>query len=425
MKASTNTPVENIRPGRVKKSSAKKKSNGAYWLLIIYFFIEYIRPQDYFGVLGVIKPAMLISIMLMLVWIAGGDRSAMKETPVSMFIVFIILAFISLAFVVNHYFAFNIAKTMVFYLTAGVLPLIAILDTEDRYSRFIGTWIFMHLFVSILGMIGGGKGPGSFLGDENDLALALNMALPYAWLLSQSSLVSKKKTLFYYGITLVIILGIVATFSRGGFLGLISVIGGVIILSRNKFRNIIILSILIGLVSLSLPDAYVDDMQTITDTGDKTRNDRIHSWKIGWVMFLDNPVLGVGTGNYPWQVSNYELKDDSIDPSSIRLHGGRAAHSLYFTLIPEYGLAGTIVYFIIIISMCLRLFHIIKIAKTAGPKAEDKIDFELMAKALLVSLAAFLVTGAFLSVLYYPHLWYLIGFVVALDKIAAKKYANT
>jgi hypothetical protein len=46
----------------------------------------------------------------------------------------------------------------------------------------------------------------------------------------------------------------------------------------------------------------------------------------------------------------------------------------------------------------------------------------LLANAMLVSMAAYLVTGAFISVLYYPPFWYLIAFVLTLDRAVNAEY---
>ena len=50
------------------------------------------------------------------------------------------------------------------------------------------------------------------------------------------------------------------------------------------------------------------EFETIDDPNDSTRRDRIDSWSLGWEMFLDNPVFGVGVANYGWRVAEYQMK---------------------------------------------------------------------------------------------------------------------
>ena len=138
-------------------------------------------------------------------------------------------------------------------------------------------------------------------------------------------------------------------------------------------------------------------------------------------MFYDNPILGVGAGNWPWRVTEYELKLPPSEARTRRLLGGRVAHSLYFTLIPELGLIGIFVYAAIVILLFRRLFALARSpARSPSDSAPLSANFALLAKAMIVSLLAFFSSGAFVSVLYYPHLWYLTGFVLALHYAATK-----
>ena len=69
--------------------------------------------------------------------------------------------------------------------------------------------------------------------------------------------------------------------------------------------------------------------------------------EIRLVLFFDNPVMGVGQGNYPWHVG--EIEEEMGVQWQTRSLSGRAAHSLYFTLLPELGLIGTLIYFLIVV----------------------------------------------------------------------------
>ena len=68
-------------------------------------------------------------------------------------------------------------------------------------------------------------------------------------------------------------------------------------------------------------------------------------------MFLDNPILGVGQGNFPYVFQKYELK---VTGSNEAFYGrsvaGRQAHSIYFTMLPELGIIGTCIFIGMIIN---------------------------------------------------------------------------
>ena len=77
-------------------------------------------------------------------------------------------------------------------------------------------------------------------------------------------------------------------------------------------------------------------------------------------MWKANPVFGVGQGNYNWNVHFYE--DLNVTGQSS---GGRAAHSLYFTLLPELGLLGVTLY-VLILGVTISDLHRLRRARPTG-----------------------------------------------------------
>ena len=106
-----------------------------------------------------------------------------------------------------------------------------------------------------------------------------------------------------------------------------------------RTRGVVILGLAVGLALPFMPDKFWSEFSSIQNTQDSTRVDRLRSWHMGWLMFEDSPIVGVGAGNYPWNVGEYEIRMPDYNPERPN-HAGRQAHSLWFTLIPEYGLAG-------------------------------------------------------------------------------------
>ena len=101
-----------------------------------------------------------------------------------------------------------------------------------------------------------------------------------------------------------------------------------------------------------------------------------------------------------------------------RVLGGRQAHSIYLTVLPELGIIGTTVFVALIWNIVRKLR---KTAGTARKYRSDPICEELflLNRAVMMSLLGFLSAGAFISVLYYPHLWYLIGFALMVEHALA------
>jgi O-antigen ligase len=408
---------------KLTTAESRKASLGApFWLLVAYFFFEYVRPQQFLPFLAPLRLGLILTILLFLFWLVRGDKTVMREPLVLLYCLFVVLAASGVVFAVNQFWVFQNAKILALYLVAATLPSTTFLANDRALLKFFNVWLVMHVVLAVMSIDEGGKGSGSFLADENDWALALNMAIPYAFFLSQAPGNSRRAKVLYLTAAGILLLAVVVTGSRGGFVGLVATVAGLLYFSRHRIRNLLVISAF-GLIVAAfwLPKDYVDDMKTITDTEESTAAERLYSWRRSMEMFYDYPILGVGAGNWGWRVNEYELKRPAWETRDRRLLGGRVAHSLYFTLIPEFGLAGIIVYAAILVLLSRKLFALARAPDHPAPiAAAPSAHLALLAKAMLVSLLAFLSSGAFLSVLYYPHLWYLIGFALALHYAAVK-----
>ena len=169
--------------------------------------------------------------------------------------------------------------------------------------------------------------------------------------------------------------------------------------------KVLLIGALLGPVVLYFtPDEYISDMETINDTEDGTRNERLMSWGYGWDMFLANPILGVGAANYPTTVYLYQENTETFKAGGQKHLWGRLAHSMWFTLIPELGLVGIVIYFSIVFTILSMLRRII-----SGSLVDNSQEASV-AKAIIVSMVGFFSCGLFVSILYYPQFWHLVAF---------------
>lgn len=397
------------------------KSNGVAKGIVVAFYvyltIEYLRPQDVYPVLGVIRPALICGIILGLFSLSRLNSDVFKDRSIRLFIAFVALCWFGVIHAVNNFHAFQASVIMTLYLLSAVVPMCLIIRSESQLRDLVIYWVAIHCYLAIYGLLHSGRGPGGFIGDENDLALALNAALPYAYFIRKDPHFSKFMRLALLVIVAVIIAGIVATKSRGGFVGLVVTTAALVWFSRERVRNALL--IILGAVCFifAVPEEYRSEIQSISDTEDKTRQGRLFQWSVGWDMFIDNPIVGVGTRNYPWRVIEYEIQHEEYVPGERRLHGGRVAHSLYFTLIPEHGVVGTAIFFLILWEIIKKLKKgISRDVQSSHERNESLVA--LFSRAAIVSLMAFLTTGVFISVLYYPVYWYIIGFAFCASVIS-------
>jgi probable O-glycosylation ligase (exosortase A-associated) len=384
-------------------------------LLFAYVVIEFVRPQFFFPAIGYIRPGLVLSVLLLTISLFHLRSDAYSDTAIRAMIGFSVFSVASIFYATNTYWAFHESRSVVAHVFAFAIPFLLYVRNEERFRKFIHFWICINAYLALFGLAHGGRGPGSFLSDENDLALALNVGLPFAYFLQSVDGLSSRGKLFYRLASVLLVIGIVATSSRGGFVALCASVLAIIYFSRNKFRNFVVVLLAATVFFFMIPEEYKSEISSISDTREATAAGRLYQWRMGWDMYVDNPVFGVGAGNYPWRVAYYELQSKGRSPSG-RLHGGRAAHSLYFTLLPELGTLGLALFVVALTSAIKRLRRIARDEAKRNLGRGTSLA-EASARATIVAFIAYLSAGMFVSVLYYPHFWYLVAIAVALDAI--------
>ena len=424
--ATTGSIASGSRSGRFSRLPADDAAvgNGIFALLLAYCVIEFVRPQALLGSTpGWFRPALAISIVFFAWWIKRwGPKEVVADRMLTCIFLFVVMSAIWTPFALNNFSAMQTTIAHGIALGAVAIPLGRILVSRRRRSQFFFFWMLILLYLAVFVLANNGQGPGGVLQDENDMAFALSMGLPYPYLLSQQRGLSALKRAAYLGLALLIVFAIVSTHSRGGFLGMACVVLYLIYLSSHKIRNLIICGVLGLSVLMFAPDSYFQRIGTITDMEDSSINERLTTWRIAGAMFLDNPIVGVGPRNYPWHTTRYQQALPDFERGGRGL-GGRAAHSVYFTVLPEYGIVGTGIFFVMLGTAMLRLGRCEKLLKPLALKGDAAADADLLlARAHKASIIAFLTAGAFISVFYYPQIWYTVGFVVALTRGVSAEY---
>jgi probable O-glycosylation ligase (exosortase A-associated) len=393
------------------------QARDGFWFLLVvaYLFIEYVRPMDYFGFLKLIRPGMMVDILLIISWVTLKDLNLLhlfKNSGQTEFVwAFILLLACYIPFATNNYWAYiytlSVLKYMPFFLSA-----ILFINSFDRLRRFFDIWVLLSVYLAIMGILGKGIGGSDFLGDENDFSLLMNMMLPFGFFLFMYERNNFKKIL-YLGSSLLEVISVVASSSRGGFVGLVAVFTVLWLLSPRKIASLLLVGVLVGVLYYSANEKYWDRMSTIQNTQEGTAKLRIDSWKAAWEMFKDKP-LGVGGGNFPVQFPEYQGEAFS------RGMYGREAHSLWFTLLSELGIIGVIIYTVLLFYNLKDLFQM----KRLKNEVDDDLRFAAyLSMAFMASFIGYFASGTFLSVLYYPHYFYFTALIVATKHLVDQRLA--
>lgn len=405
-------------------SLQRTESPWPFRLVLLSLIFEFGRPQEIVPGLRLIPFSTLLNTLIALSVFMSG-RVSLRNAQSKLWIPLLALMFIHTPIAVNNFSAAMVLKDMSL-LFCLYLGLITFVDTFEKVRTLVSVWKGLHVVTAILGIAKGGVGVGGWMGDENDFCMAINMVVPFAFFMiySEPGLTQRLK---YIGLLGLFVLTVMVTLSRGGFIGLTAVGAYSWFKSTMKIGSIFIIVLLVLFMAAMAPDKYWEEIKSSfseeeMETG--TGGDRLYIWGIGLEMFLANPIIGVGQGNFPWTFEEYEGGRTHMD----RSRAGRAAHSMYFTLIPEMGLTGISIFLAMLVSNRRDIKAIERIVAARSRQEGDdgskrvKHDILLIARAMEGSMVGFLVSSVFISTLWYPSFWVMMGFIVALRNVTLSRF---
>ena len=398
-----------------------QESKVGFYLVLASLLFEFGRPQELIPGIKLIPFATGLDVLLLLNVLMSGKLD-LSRLQTKMWIPLFVVMAIHVPIAVNNFWALMTFKDMllIFGLYLGIVTYV---NSLEKMLTLMKMWMGILVFLAVMGTAKGGHGIGGWMGDENDFCMVMNMAAPFAYFLlfSATGVGQKLKYLASLG---TFILAAMASLSRGGFMGLASVGAYCWYRSPKKGNALAVLAIAVLFMVLLAPEAYWDEIasstseETMSDEG--TGGARLYTWGIGVDMFLYNPIIGIGQSNFPWTFDQYET-----GKFHDRSFGGRQAHSAWVTLLSELGLAGIV----IIGTMLWQCYKDLKLVRKRfapagstqkhGQTVQAGEDIRVyLARAMEGSLIGFIVSGVFISILWYPSLWIMMAFVVALRNIS-------
>lgn len=286
---------------------------------------------------------------------------------------------------------------------------LVMLTTRERIHLLVWAIVLALAFYGIKGglftIAKGGvhrvQGPyGTFIGGNNELALALVMTIPLIRFLH----LQEHNKYIKHGLMAAMLLtaiSVIGSQSRGALVAL-SLTGVIFwVKSRHKLSTAVLIGIVLVAILSIMPAEWYERMNTIkTYDEDKSAMGRILAWKMA--INLASSRL-TGGGFETWQ------------PSVFAVYGGggresRDVHSIYFEVLGEHGWIGLSLFLALLVFTWLKCGSIIRMSKKQvdGAWARD------LASMLQVSLVAYMTAGAFLGLAYFDYIYYLMAITVAL-----------
>ena len=294
---------------------------------------------------------------------------------------------------------------------------VIVMTSKDRIYWLIWVIVVSIGFYGVKGglftlLVGGGSRvygpPGSFIEENNSLALALLMTLPLMrYLFTQET--NKWIRLGLLGTMVLCAFSILGSFSRGAFLaaGCVAVffwLKG----SKKLISGVAIVAVAAVAVAF-MPQHWHQRMKTIQSYDeDISAMGRIHAWRYT-VNVASARITGAGFES--WSTYTFRLYAPlpaDADEVSKLAYQGRAAHSIYFSILGDHGWFGLLLFLLIGLFSWRTGTWIIKNSK------EDKTLKWLtdLARMIQVSLVAYGSGGMFLSLSYYDLPWHLMAILI-------------
>lgn len=307
------------------------------------------------------------------------------------------------------------------FLKIQVFIFLSILLISDKAKLQGLIWIFVLSlgFYGVKGGIftvlsGGGSrvwGPeGSFIGGNNEMALALLMTVPLMrYLHLQETRKWIKNALIFSMFSTM--LAIVGTQSRGALLGIMAV-GFFLWLKSPKKMGMAIMVTVVALVIVTfMPESWWERMDTIQEyQDDASATGRINAWWVAWNVAVDTFT---GGGANMFSVATFAQY--APNPSVIA-----DAHSIYFEMLGEQGFIGLFLFLLLGVLFWKRCNKLIKTYRTDKERAWAA-DLGAM---LQVSFIGYAVSGAFLGLAYYDYYYNLVATALIASMIAEKQLAT-
>ena len=398
-------------------------------------FIRFAEQVAYWGIVGIpfsiaIAPAFtsalvgITMVFFLAKWVAGGVRNY-KGSAIDL--AFLALLGISLVSIVNAVSLEASIKGILKYCQYAMIFIILIAEVKDKLhiKRMVLSMALGGVLASVdagwqiafgkdfirgnlpIINIGLMRASAAFP-NANGLGVYLAPLAPFVIGLALYNLKGKAKVATLIA-GLLIVVGIVMTWSRPAALGCFLALLIIGIVRRDK----VLLSILVALLAISPIIAPRSIKQWAKDVNYNPivfmcNPDRMSMYRNTMNMISHHPIIGVGLSNFSRSYHKYKL----YEPENAITGDSVYAHNNFLHTAGEVGLLG-------LAALLWLIFALFKKNISIYRKLKDP-QLAVLSLCLIAALAAYLINGLTETNLYYgrlvPLFWYLVGFSLALEK---------
>jgi probable O-glycosylation ligase (exosortase A-associated) len=385
--------------------------------ILLWVFVSLLNPHRFsWGALYSLPVAAIAAAVVFIGLVMSRDEKRPPFGPAQT-----LLILLALWICVTQAYAFfpdpswdMVSRVLKIYLMTVVA--MCVIVNERQIKELVWVMTLSIAFLSTKGgiftLLSGGSyrvyGPTfSFIEDNNSFALAALMVVPLLiFLAGQVSRPWAK-----WGLLLAVpfsVLSSVGSHSRGALLALFAMVLMLFMKSRRKVLLLMVVLAAVPLLVAFLPSEWFSRMGTIqTYDQDASALGRINSWHMAFNLACDR-ITGGG-----FALANSVVFGLYAPNPLIPL----AAHSIYFEVLGEHGFIGLFLFLGVGITAWVQAAWVIRNA----PIIAELQWMVSLARMLQVSLMAFAVGGAFLSMAYWDMPYYAVVVIVAMKRLLRER----
>jgi O-antigen ligase len=256
------------------------------------------------------------------------------------------------------------------------------------------------------------------LGNTDSFAPLMVIGMGFSYYYAQATRSNRWRWIAFVTGVLCLI-GVVAAFTRGASVAAAAVALYICLRAPHKGRAFVWLAVAVAAVwvatSVIYPEGeFWDRLSTITSEGTHagTGADRWNLWRLGWRVFVERPLFGVGAGNFGTYAFAHVPADDLLGRYAHNrwFLYGRVLHSVHVEVLVELGIVGVACYLWMLVDFWKRNAALrspaLGIAWTRA--TGGKLDLRIVALGLEAGMVAFLITGCFYDQLFVHWLYSLV-----------------
>lgn len=413
--------MEGLYAIQIRKIVSTIREEGwAFTFICVYLFFEYVRPQSIYPSIDILPWGPVIISLTILTALARNEFN--NRTPHvlnKLLVAYAVVVLLSCLF--SNYPAISFSRWRVFFDWFIIYFLIvSIVTNEKRFFIFFLSFLIYSFKMSQHGFISWAKrgfsytswgvtgAPGWFHNSgEVGIQMCIFVPLATAFLIATYPYLKKGWLLFFLLMPVTGVGTAIASSSRGALIGIAGAsVAGILHRPKTIFIGAIVLILTTLTVIEVMPPEFMQRFETAGE--DRTSIHRLERWEHGLEAMNRYPLFGVGfaawTEYYP---KNFTLQDE----------GTLLVHNIFVQAGSELGYSGLLIFSAMIIACFFTTRRVRKMSKELSDRFHIVVSYGFDG-----ALVGFLLSGSFVTVLYYPYFWIHCALTTCLYTAVLHKY---